>query len=380
MAKAQARDEVIACPYLGAGEATEVLLAVATSEYRTVSASATRIQFARSYRPVWSLTLGFLLLPVVIGIPFLLIKSTETWAAFVEEDHRKVQVRVTGSIMSSVLLALHEELACAPASAVPASSGSYALEVVNVPSMGNGGVPGTALDGSVSDPTQFAPRPAGESQPSPAVDGLTTPLQSTMTGFPGSPGGGGAVQSTGPTWTPPDLGVRLQPEPPIPAGTPVVATRSVPTSAEGLSQSHQDETIVRKNGRAVGSHHEEIDDATTLAALVARFDTGERVALKGSIFVGRDPESPDAEEDSTFVPIDDADRSVSKTHLVLRYDGRSASIEDLGSTNGTVVVDPSGVEHPVEPGHAVALPEGSVVNFGDRSFRMVREPVRGRVG
>ena len=373
MAKAQARDEVIACPYLGVGEATEVLLAAATTEYRTVSASATRMQFARTYRPVWSLALGFLLLPIVIGIPFLLIKSTETWAAFVEEDHRRVQVRVTGSIMSSVVLTLREELASAPAPVAPSTSGSYAFEVVDVPSAGGTPMPRYTNGEEQSDPPSFAPVSDLNSQAGSPVDGMTVPLHSTMDGVPGASANVVGPQPSGSVWKPPDLGV-IQPVAPAANGR----SGASPKGEAGPSQ--HDETVLRRSANGAGRSIADVDDVTTLAILVARFDTGERVPLRGSIFVGRDPESRDADDKSTFIPIVDSDRSVSKTHLVLRSNEGVTTVEDLGSTNGTLVTEPNGSELRVEPGTAIAVPEGAIVTFGDRTFRVVREPIRETAG
>ena len=71
---------------------------------------------------------------------------------------------------------------------------------------------------------------------------------------------------------------------------------------------------------------------------------------------------------------------MSKTHLVLRSNEGVTTVEDLGSTNGTLVTEPNGSEFRVEPGTAIAVPEGAIVTFGDRTFRVVREPIRETAG
>ena len=110
MARSVGVDEVIPCPLIRSGEATSRLLAIAGRDYQTVSAASDRLQFARTSRPLWSLVLGIILTPVIIGIPLLLIKRTETWFAAIEEDHRHVQIQITGRVLPGVMAELHEAL------------------------------------------------------------------------------------------------------------------------------------------------------------------------------------------------------------------------------------------------------------------------------
>ena len=123
MPRALGVDEVIPCPQIRSGEAVDRLLEVAGTDYQTVAASADRLHFARTARPLWSLITGIVLAPVIIGIPFLLIKRTETWIAAIEEDHRRVEIHVTGRVIAPVMERLHAALGMpsTPAQAVSAA-------------------------------------------------------------------------------------------------------------------------------------------------------------------------------------------------------------------------------------------------------------------
>lgn len=66
----------------------------------------------------------------------------------------------------------------------------------------------------------------------------------------------------------------------------------------------------------------------------------------------------------------DPDRTISKTHAVLTVHGDSVVVEDLNSTNGTVVVAPNGERSSALPGTPIWAGAGSTVEFGERSVRI----------
>ena len=68
----------------------------------------------------------------------------------------------------------------------------------------------------------------------------------------------------------------------------------------------------------------------------------------------------------------DPERSISKTHLAVLLEGSRALVQDLGSTNGTLVVNPDGVLTHVLPGTPVDAPVGATVRFGERSLTVER--------
>lgn len=109
-----------------------------------------------------------------------------------------------------------------------------------------------------------------------------------------------------------------------------------------------------------------------LPALHLLLDTGQVVPLEGAVLLGRDPVGVGPWAGSTPVPVVDPERSISKTHLVIRLEETRALVQDLGSTNGTIVVAPDGSMTHATPGAAVDAAVGSTVRFGERSLTVER--------
>lgn len=156
-------DETIECAGIGSGEATDRLLAVAASEYRAVNVGGARLQFARTYRPTWTIVCVICLFP--IGLLFLLVRSTETWAATVEEDHRRVRVRLTGPVLAHVLVAARTALTAGPLVAPVAPSPGVVADPVSTPAASGPAAPGI-LAQPVAVPAPMTPPPSAASVPS----------------------------------------------------------------------------------------------------------------------------------------------------------------------------------------------------------------------
>ena len=62
----------------------------------------------------------------------------------------------------------------------------------------------------------------------------------------------------------------------------------------------------------------------------------------------------------------------SDLHLVIRLEETRALVQDLGSTNVTIVVAPDGSMTHATPGAAVDAAVGSTVRFGERSLTVER--------
>lgn len=102
--------------------------------------------------------------------------------------------------------------------------------------------------------------------------------------------------------------------------------------------------------------------------LLLTFDTGQRVQLPLplALNLGRRPEPTEADDQLCIVK--DPDSSVSKTHLRLESRGESVWLTDLGSTNGSAVLDDTGEAMPLTAGARVRLEDGYRVKLGNRSF------------
>lgn len=116
---------------------------------------------------------------------------------------------------------------------------------------------------------------------------------------------------------------------------------------------------------------DDADDRTQLGVRydTARvtFDTGVTYPFGGTIVLGRNPLAPASHPTASPVPVDDPQRSVSKTHVALTATREGVLVEDLHSTGGTVVVRADGEETPVLPGAPVQARPGDTVRYGQRS-------------
>jgi hypothetical protein len=101
------------------------------------------------------------------------------------------------------------------------------------------------------------------------------------------------------------------------------------------------------------------------------FSSGEVVDVDRAVLVGRSPESRrfGGDDQSRLVSVPSPHQEISSTHLEIRpgagADHGSAVVTDLGSTNGTVVVQPGLPAEDLQPGIAVQLIPGAIVDLGE---------------
>ncbi|MBI9114365.1 RDD family protein [Sanguibacter suaedae] len=110
------------------------------------------------------------------------------------------------------------------------------------------------------------------------------------------------------------------------------------------------------------------DAASRPRRYVLAFDNGQTFTVSGTGLVGRRPESAAGEHHDAHLAIDDAARSVSKTHLEFGVDGTGFWVSDRGSTNGTTVLTSSGDPLDVLVGMRVHVPADGSVRVGERQF------------
>ena len=146
-----------------------------------------------------------------------------------------------------------------------------------------------------------------------------------------------------------------------PAATEQPLSFSPPSSTYSTSAQAPDSSLPQ----------DDADDRTQLGVRydTARitFDTGVCYPFGGTIVLGRNPVPPASHPAAAPVPVDDPERTVSKTHLALTATREGVLVEDLHSTGGTVVVRADGEETPVLPGAPVHARAGDTVRYGQRS-------------
>lgn len=113
---------------------------------------------------------------------------------------------------------------------------------------------------------------------------------------------------------------------------------------------------------------------------VARLElsSGESVDVDRVVLVGRAPEAPTTTDGTPprLVRVSSPQQEISSTHLEVRpgsgADHGSAVVTDLGSTNGTLLIQPGLPPEDLQPGVPVQLVPGAVVDLGDGvSIRVV---------
>ena len=146
-----------------------------------------------------------------------------------------------------------------------------------------------------------------------------------------------------------------------PAATEQPLSFSPPSSTYSTSSQAPDSSMPQ----------DDADDRTQLGVRydTARvtFDTGVTYPFGGTIVLGRNPLAPASHPTASPVPVDDPQRSVSKTHVALTATREGVLVEDRHSTGGTVVVRADGEETPVLPGAPVHARAGDTVRYGQRS-------------
>ena len=94
---------------------------------------------------------------------------------------------------------------------------------------------------------------------------------------------------------------------------------------------------------------------------------GTAYALHPSNVLGRKPAPASAPEDAQLVSLSDAERVLSRTHALLEVENDELWVTDLGSTNGTDVLDAEGhIAITCEPGARQLIASGQSLSFGGR--------------
>jgi hypothetical protein len=100
---------------------------------------------------------------------------------------------------------------------------------------------------------------------------------------------------------------------------------------------------------------------------------GSRLTVPPSIVLGRKPQATGEWQAATELPLDDPERSVSKTHAVLFVDGADLVVVDLHSTNGVVVVTDDDRVTTLAAGDRHRIEASATIELGRFSLRVERD-------
>lgn len=95
--------------------------------------------------------------------------------------------------------------------------------------------------------------------------------------------------------------------------------------------------------------------------------SGEAIPLEGEIVLGRSPRATGLTTSfvATTAIIADGSRDVSRSHARVLVEGWTVLIEDLGSTNGTMLFSADGRQQRLRPHEPVVVSDGDVAVFGE---------------
>ncbi len=168
----------------------------------------------------------------------------------------------------------------------------------------------------------------------------------------------------------PSPSVAPMPGAPVPVPGPLGGPSFDPLTSPDLAVTPGAHTDTQAGGVAPPEDegHDHPED-TPVARLV--FSSGEVVNVDRVLVVGRAPDAGrvGGEEQVRLVTVPSPHHEISSTHLEIRPgtgdDHGSAVVTDLGSTNGTVVVQPGLPAEDLQPGTAVRLIPGATIDLGE---------------
>ncbi|GAA1409351.1 hypothetical protein AUR04nite_22320 [Glutamicibacter uratoxydans] len=100
------------------------------------------------------------------------------------------------------------------------------------------------------------------------------------------------------------------------------------------------------------------------------FDDGADILVEESALIGRNPQPAEGMDVAELLVVDDPQRTVSKTHLLVAAGPQGVWVTDQGSANGTYISNADGAERKLEAGTPAAAVFGSIVHFGERYFKV----------
>lgn len=180
---------------------------------------------------------------------------------------------------------------------------------------------------------------------------------------PAAPPPAGPPPPAAPPPTAPDPTADEGPPPPLPIGSwePITPPPPPATPAAAPHPSHD----------ADGSRAGEQSPSSADAVAKLLISDGQEVLVDRVVLLGRAPEARryDADEEPRLITVPSRQHEISSTHIEVRPgtggDEGSAVVTDMGSTNGTVLVQPGKGPEDLKPGIAVPLASGAVINLGD---------------
>ncbi len=221
-------------------------------------------------------------------------------------------------------------------------------------------VPAVEDESSVDVPDEPPGSVADEAPDQPEEDGERSPWQPAASNF-------GAMAPS----YPPDSSLDSLDDPLTdPLTGPVAEARQEADEPDGMTRGGR-EADPSPAGESESEAAPEAKPESGPAVARLLFSSGDEVGVDRPVLVGRAPEVRrfGSHDQPRLVPVPSPHQEISATHLEVRpgvgADHGSAVVTDLGSTNGTVLVQPGLPPEDLQPGIAVQLVPGAIIDLGD---------------
>lgn len=160
---------------------------------------------------------------------------------------------------------------------------------------------------------------------------------------------------------------------PAPPVTPEPARNAFDELFGGPEPSNPAHDVVHEDTVLAGRERGLEDRRESASQYVLILPDGEEVAVSQRMLVGRNPKE-EVDEDAQLVPVIDPNGNISRTHARLTVTDDGVCVEDLGSTNGTVLV--TSADEIVLTGHTPRVMQtGDRIILGGDAQLEIRERV-----
>ncbi|WP_251447313.1 RDD family protein [Microbacterium sp. USTB-Y] len=155
--------------------------------------------------------------------------------------------------------------------------------------------------------------------------------------------------------------------PPAPAPQPTVAAQPTVAPQPAQPPAAPQPTVAPQPAQPPAAP--QTPSAAPVARYALRLDTGESIPVVEAVLLGRNPDAS-GHPDARPLPLADASKSLSKTHLLVRPVAAGFEITDCGSTNGSGLIR-DGIEYAAPAGAPVPVRDGDTIRMGDRLATVV---------
>ena len=260
------------------------------------------------------------------------------------------------------------------------------------------------LPAPAGDDEQVEPVADAEDPPAPTADPLFDPLPDEEPAEDAEPPEGpepteamaapqptGAVPPVPPPWAPAPpvpvvppagmpVGSPLSYAPPPPPSYPPPPTEPIDLDHDGMTRAPDWDPAAFSRPQSGIPGQEQAPKVTSRPVATLVLPGGDVVEVDRVVLVGRAPEARrfTSTDQPRLVTVPSPHQEISSTHVEFRpgsgADHGSAVVTDLGSTNGTVLVQPGLPPEALQPGVPVQVLPGAVVDLGDGVTIQVTRP------